>query len=71
MESEEELKQQLLEECDALKRRQGQAAVDKCKAVINTNMDTIYNDLKAGKKPTDVCIDIKECPAQAIRALRK
>jgi hypothetical protein len=48
-------------ECQQLGHFQGQNASDHCKKIIDNNIQTIYSDIKAGKRPHQICFDIGEC----------
>uniref|UniRef100_A0AC34R2R1 Saposin B-type domain-containing protein n=1 Tax=Panagrolaimus sp. JU765 TaxID=591449 RepID=A0AC34R2R1_9BILA len=60
-ETENQLKKKLDKECRQLAHHQGQQAADHCLKIIDANIDTIYFDIKAGKRPHQICIDIGEC----------
>uniref|UniRef100_A0A914Y856 Saposin B-type domain-containing protein n=1 Tax=Panagrolaimus superbus TaxID=310955 RepID=A0A914Y856_9BILA len=48
-------------ECQQLGHFQGQNASDHCKKIIDSHIQTIYSDIKAGKRPHQICFDIGEC----------
>uniref|UniRef100_A0AC34R2E9 Saposin B-type domain-containing protein n=1 Tax=Panagrolaimus sp. JU765 TaxID=591449 RepID=A0AC34R2E9_9BILA len=60
-ETESQLQKTLDGECRRLGQFQGQQAADHCLKIIDSHMDIIYNDIKAGKRPHQICIDIGEC----------
>uniref|UniRef100_A0A914YYP9 Saposin B-type domain-containing protein n=1 Tax=Panagrolaimus superbus TaxID=310955 RepID=A0A914YYP9_9BILA len=62
-ETSDQLKGHLERECKQLGHLQGQQAADHCKKIIDTNIQTIYSDIKAGKRPHQICTDIGECTA--------
>uniref|UniRef100_A0AC34R5I8 Saposin B-type domain-containing protein n=1 Tax=Panagrolaimus sp. JU765 TaxID=591449 RepID=A0AC34R5I8_9BILA len=62
-----QLQAKLEKECKRLGQLQGQEAGQHCKQIVDTNIQTIYNDIKAGKRPHQICIDIGEC-AQNVTA---
>jgi hypothetical protein len=51
-------------ECQKLGHIQGQEAADHCKKIIDSNIQTIYTDIKAHKRPHQICVDIGECGMQ-------
>jgi hypothetical protein len=57
----EQLKQQLLTECQQLASQEGQAASSHCQDVVYRNIDRIFLDLENGVLPSQTCIDIGEC----------
>jgi len=48
-------------ECKQLAQLQGQAAADECTKLANNNIQVIYNDIKAGKRPHQICAELGEC----------
>jgi plasmid stabilization system protein ParE len=62
-ETADQLKGHLEKECKQLAQLQGQAAADHCTKLVDTNIQTIYNDIKAGKRPHQICSEIGECAA--------
>jgi len=52
---------ELLRECDGLGIFEGDGAVTKCKAIVNTNIDIIFADMSTNKTSRQTCIDCKEC----------
>uniref|UniRef100_A0AC34FE05 Saposin B-type domain-containing protein n=1 Tax=Panagrolaimus sp. ES5 TaxID=591445 RepID=A0AC34FE05_9BILA len=64
-ETSDQLKGHLENECKQLAQVQGQQAADHCKTIIDANIQTIYSDIKAGKRPHQICKDIGECVASS------
>ncbi|PAV89747.1 hypothetical protein WR25_11216 [Diploscapter pachys] len=59
--SQQALQNQLIQECHQIERRDGPDAGKNCLAIVNDNIATIYNDMKAGKRPSQTCYDIHAC----------
>ncbi|KAE9554465.1 hypothetical protein FO519_002339 [Halicephalobus sp. NKZ332] len=62
-ETSDQLKANLDRECQQLAQWQGNDTAAKCQQIVDANIQTIYNDIKAGKRPYQVCIDLGECTA--------
>ncbi|CAJ0570125.1 unnamed protein product, partial [Mesorhabditis spiculigera] len=56
-----ELQIALLQECETLRRFQGQGAVDSCVSLVDNNIATLVTDVNANKSVDDICKDIKQC----------
>ncbi|CAJ0919080.1 unnamed protein product, partial [Mesorhabditis belari] len=59
--TEDQLQKELVSDCQSLQRAYGPDVVQNCIDGVNANIDTIYNDLKAGKHPQAVCYDLGQC----------
>ena len=60
-ETSDQLKHHLERECKQIAQLQGQQAAAHCKTIVDNNIQTIYTDIQAGKRPHQICVDIGEC----------
>ncbi|CAJ0949263.1 unnamed protein product, partial [Mesorhabditis belari] len=59
--TEDQLQKELVSDCQSLTKFYGPGVVADCTTTVTANIDTIYNDLKAGKEGHSICIDIGKC----------